>query len=176
MASLGDEDPTGEDTGDVSLMGQSPIKEMLVFSKQDEARLTGPAGSTSRVVVVQTLQVTPSITEMEVTEEQDQTSKSTTLMKLPLPCTSTPDVTTYRDPHDASVNLQGTPIASTSMAEDAIVISDDSSEWKDSSESTAKAPKGTELLKRQLRMLRKPQTKQSVKLRRPRKLRKQKKL
>lgn len=67
MALVGDEDPSGEVTGDLSLTSQCPIKRLLAFSKEDHERLPSEAGSTGRVVVVQTPPVTSSVTDIEVT-------------------------------------------------------------------------------------------------------------
>lgn len=82
MALLGDEDPSGEVTGDRSLAGQSQIKELLAFSKEGHEHLASESGRTGRVVVVQTPPVTSSFMDMEVTEEHYGTSKSTTVMKM----------------------------------------------------------------------------------------------
>lgn len=60
MASLGDDsDPSEDMTGDLSSTNQFPIKLELAFSKQDEARHSGQAGS-SAMVVVGEASVTPS--------------------------------------------------------------------------------------------------------------------
>lgn len=62
-------------------------------------------------------------------------------MQVPLLRTSTPEVTTYRDLNEAMATPQGMPIASISMAEDVIIISDESTsvEWKGTSKSSAEA-------------------------------------
>lgn len=111
----------------------SLIKELLKFSKQDEARLSSQDGVSTGVFVVQT-PANPSETEKEIAEEQESTSKHPSSMKAPH--TFTPVVLTYME---SSVAV-GIPIAGvSSTSEDLIVISDKSADWKNSSETSAKA-------------------------------------
>lgn len=135
MASSGhDSDPGGRLSKDFPLTNQSPIKDTQRRTGTDSLAMVAEA----RQVVGGCCTITSGSIYGRNAEEQEPTGKSPTQMKAPIPHTS-PVVSTYVMSGMAIDHLQDLPVAGTSAAENAITISDESSEWKDSSKSTALA-------------------------------------